>query len=101
MWGMRLKESPAKSNFLQATLISLLLEFQVRETMQKLPIGLQSFKALREDNYLYVDKTFYVKQLADSGKYYFLSRPRRFGKSLFLDTLTTNFSCPYFDYVRL
>ena len=59
--------------------------------MQKLPIGLQSFKALREDNYLYVDKTFYVKQLVDSGKYYFLSRPRRFGKSLFLDTLRQAF----------
>ncbi|SDN69567.1 PD-(D/E)XK nuclease superfamily protein [Desulfonauticus submarinus] len=59
--------------------------------MQKLPIGLQSFKALREDNYLYVDKTFYIKELVDRGKYYFLSRPRRFGKSLFLDTLRQAF----------
>jgi len=42
--------------------------------MQKLPIGLQSFKALRENNYIYVDKTRYIKQLTDHGKYYFLSR---------------------------
>ncbi len=59
--------------------------------MQKLPIGLQSFKALREDDYVYIDKTKYIKKLVDTGKYYFLSRPRRFGKSLFLDTLRQAF----------
>ena len=55
--------------------------------MTKYPIGLQNFQGLREDGYVYVDKTAFVYELAHSGKYYFLSRPRRFGKSLFLSTL--------------
>ncbi|HXK70838.1 MAG TPA: AAA family ATPase [Caldisericia bacterium] len=59
--------------------------------MKKLPIGIQSFKSIREENYYYVDKTPFVKELSESGKYYFLSRPRRFGKSLFLDTLKEAF----------
>ncbi len=60
--------------------------------MKILPIGIQSFLSIRtEKDYYYVDKTKYVKILADSGKYYFLSRPRRFGKSLFLDTLRQAF----------
>ncbi len=59
--------------------------------MRKLPIGIQNFKELRTENYYYVDKTQFVKQLVEGGKYYFLSRPRRFGKSLFLDTLKQAF----------
>jgi hypothetical protein len=59
--------------------------------MKKLPRGIQSFKSIREENYYYVDKTPFVKELSESGKYYFLSRPRRFGKSLFLDTLKEAF----------
>ncbi|MCX7680179.1 MAG: AAA family ATPase, partial [Spirochaetes bacterium] len=55
--------------------------------MKKLPIGIQSFEEIRTGDYLYVDKTAFVKKLVDEGKYYFLSRPRRFGKSLFLDTI--------------
>ena len=54
---------------------------------RKLPIGIQSFVSLRQDGYVYVDKTEYVYKLAHEGKPYFLSRPRRFGKSLFLSTL--------------
>ncbi|MCS2608336.1 ATP-binding protein [Halomonas dongshanensis] len=54
---------------------------------QKLPIGVQTFTDIREDNYYYVDKTPLLHRLIDEGKYYFLSRPRRFGKSLLLDTL--------------
>ena len=54
---------------------------------KKLPIGLQSFAKLRNENCYYVDKTPYIHQLIGQGSYYFLSRPRRFGKSLFLDTL--------------
>ena len=57
----------------------------------KLPIGVQSFKVLRNDRYLYVDKTEYLWRLAQSGRVYFLSRPRRFGKSLFLSTLAAYF----------
>ena len=58
---------------------------------RKLPIGIQSFKDLREKNFLYVDKTEYLFRLANSSKVYFLSRPRRFGKSLFLSTLAAYF----------
>jgi hypothetical protein len=52
-----------------------------------LPIGIQTFRQIREGDYYYVDKTGFALRLIDEGKYYFLSRPRRFGKSLFLDTL--------------
>ena len=58
---------------------------------RKLPIGVQSFKDLREKDFLYVDKTEYLFRLANSSKVYFLSRPRRFGKSLFLSTLSAYF----------
>ena len=54
---------------------------------RKLPIGIQTFREIREDNCYYVDKTAYMARLVAEGKHYFLSRPRRFGKSLFLDTL--------------
>ena len=54
---------------------------------RRLPLGIQTFRELRELECYYVDKTAYVKRLLDKGKYYFLSRPRRFGKSLFLNTL--------------
>ena len=54
---------------------------------RKLPIGIQTFREVREENCYYVDKTAYIRRLLDEGKHYFLSRPRRFGKSLFLDTL--------------
>ena len=53
----------------------------------KLPIGIQSFESIRRDGYLYVDKTDYVYKLVHEGKPYFLSRPRRFGKSLLISTL--------------
>ena len=51
-----------------------------------LPIGIQTFREIRERECYYVDKTAYIRRLLDEGKHYFLSRPRRFGKSLFLDT---------------
>ena len=55
---------------------------------RRLPIGIQTFREIREEGYYYVDKTAYARRLADdAGKHYFLSRPRRFGKSLFVDTL--------------
>ncbi len=59
---------------------------------RKLPIGVQSFSDLRKTGCLYVDKTDYVYYLAHSGtKSYFLARPRRFGKSLFANTLSAYF----------
>ena len=54
---------------------------------RKLPIGIQTFAKIREDNYYYVDKSHIAINLIEQGNCYFLSRPRRFGKSLFLDTL--------------
>ena len=60
--------------------------------MNKLyPIGIQNFESLRKDGYFYVDKTALVYELANTGRYYFLSRPRRFGKSLLLSTLQAYF----------
>ena len=59
--------------------------------MQKLPIGIQSFKKLREEGCLYVDKTEVVYRLVGEAKAYFLSRPRRFGKSLLCSTLQAYF----------
>jgi len=59
--------------------------------MKKLPIGYSTFKDVIEENCLYVDKTNFAFDLINSGRYYFLSRPRRFGKTLFLDTLRTIF----------
>ena len=54
---------------------------------RKLPTGIQNLREIREDDCYYVDKTAFIRRLVDEGKHYFLSRPRRFGKSLFLDTL--------------
>jgi hypothetical protein len=61
------------------------------DIMQKLPIGRQDFKLIRENNYLYVDKTKYIHKLIENGDIYFLSRPRRFGKSLLLSTIAELF----------
>ena len=54
---------------------------------RKLPAGIQNFRQIREEGYYYVDKTAYLQRLATTGKHYFLSRPRRFAKSLFVDTI--------------
>lgn len=59
---------------------------------KKLPLGIQTFAKLREDDCYYIDKTGFALQLIQSGTHYFLSRPRRFGKSLFLDTLAELFA---------
>ena len=58
-----------------------------RRMKRKLPLGIQTFRKIREQGCYYVDKTAYARRLAEEGDHYFLSRPRRFGKSLFLDTL--------------
>ncbi len=54
---------------------------------KKLPIGISTFEEIREDNFIYIDKTKHLLNLVENGKYYFLSRPRRFGKSLLIDTI--------------
>ena len=59
--------------------------------MKKLPIGIQTFSDIREEDYVYIDKTASALRLIEEGRYYFLSRPRRFGKSLFLSTLKSIF----------
>ena len=59
--------------------------------LKKMPIGIQGFESLRKDGYAYVDKTGQIYQLVNTGRYYFLSRPRRFGKSLLVSTLKAYF----------
>jgi Predicted AAA-ATPase/PD-(D/E)XK nuclease superfamily len=54
---------------------------------QKYPVGIQDFSEIRKGGYVYIDKTPYINRLLNEGKFYFLSRPRRFGKSLFLSTM--------------
>lgn len=59
--------------------------------MRKMPIGIQDFATIRTDGYVYADKSAFVYELANTGKSYFLSRPRRFGKSLLVSTLEAYF----------
>ncbi len=59
---------------------------------RKLPIGIQDFRKIREDDFIYIDKTPYIYKIAKSSTYYFLSRPRRFGKSLTISTLNELYS---------
>lgn len=63
----------------------------VKVTVMKYPIGIQNFESLRKDGYLYLDKTAMIYRLAQEGRYFFLSRPRRFGKSLLISTLEAYF----------
>ena len=63
-----------------------------KERYMKFPIGIQNFEKLRNDGYVYVDKTALLYKLVNNGSYYFLSRPRRFGKSLLISTLESYFS---------
>ncbi|HTN37533.1 MAG TPA: AAA family ATPase [Arachidicoccus sp.] len=60
--------------------------------LRKYPIGLQSFTEIRKGGYVYIDKTEIIHLLVETGKYYFLSRPRRFGKSLLVDTIEQLFN---------
>ena len=59
--------------------------------MMKFPVGVQTFEKIREEGYVYVDKTDLIHQLVSTGTIYFLSRPRRFGKSLLVSTLKNYF----------
>ena len=61
------------------------------EQKMKYPIGIQDFESIINGGYVYVDKTSFVYQLVTEGKIYFLSRPRRFGKSLLVSTLKAYF----------
>ncbi len=72
-------------------------------TKRRLPIGIQTFRKIREQNCYYVDKTAFIREMLDEGTHYFLSRPRRFGKSLFLDTLKELFECnePLFEGLHI
>ena len=62
------------------------------EQFQKLPIDLQSFEIIREEGFLYVDKTRYIYQMLEEGRYYFMARPRRFGKTLMVSVLRNLFA---------
>ena len=65
---------------------------EAQNTLRNLPIGIQNFEKLREGDYLYIDKTRLIYRLVSTGCYYFLSRPRRFGKSLLMSTIHSYFS---------
>ena len=65
---------------------------EAQTTLRNLPIGIQNFEKLRDGNFLYVDKTQLIYRLVSTGCYYFLSRPRRFGKSLLMSTIHSYFS---------
>ena len=67
------------------------VSYKNKTTMKKYPIGIQSFESMRRDRYFYVDKTEHIHRLVSTGRYYFLSRPRRFGKSLLLSTIKAFF----------
>ena len=58
---------------------------------RKFPIGVQNFEKIRKDGYFYIDKTALIYKLVKTGSYYFLSRPRRFGKSLLISTFEAYF----------
>ncbi|MDR2466371.1 MAG: AAA family ATPase, partial [Prevotellaceae bacterium] len=60
--------------------------------LKKLPIGIQTFEKIREENYIYADKTRFLVNMIDNGEIYFFARPRRFGKSLTVSTLEAMFS---------
>ena len=60
-------------------------------TVRKMPIGVQSFEVIRKDDFIYIDKTELIWKLVNESRVHFLSRPRRFGKSLFLSTLKAYF----------
>jgi len=62
------------------------------EKLRLLPKGIQSFEKMIGDNYIYIDKTEYIYNIVTQGSYYFLSRPRRFGKSLLVSTLAELFA---------
>jgi hypothetical protein len=62
------------------------------EALKNMPIGVQNFEKLRKGDYIYVDKTALIYQLATTGCYYFMSRPRRFGKSMLISALHAYFS---------
>jgi len=67
----------------------------VEDVEPKIPYGISSYKTIRQENYYYVDKTRYIPQLEETGKFLFLIRPRRFGKSSLLTVLES-----YYDIVR-
>jgi hypothetical protein len=59
-------------------------------TLKNLPIGIQTFAKIREDNFVYIDKTAQILDLANKQGAFFLSRPRRFGKSLLIKTVKSS-----------
>ena len=63
----------------------------IKRKAMKFPIGIQTFEQIIDDGYVYIDKTALIHELVHSGKIYFLSRPRRFGKSLLVSTLKAYF----------
>ena len=68
------------------------LESKQMEKCRKIPYGISSYGTIRREGYYYVDKTRFIPKLEDAGRFLFLIRPRRFGKSLLISTLHEIFS---------
>ena len=79
------------------------MAYNPRVPKRRLPTGISTFRELRERDCYYVDKTPYIERLLRDGKYYFLSRPRQFGKSLLIDTIKELFEGnePLFEGLRI
>ena len=89
-WGYQLFLWQKKNNVYLSRVFSVIQLF-IMEQVRKLPVGIQSFEVLRADGCLYVDKTAMIYRLVSTSNSYFLSRPRRFGKSLLLSTFEAYF----------
>ena len=85
------EQTAGKLSLVTRKMASALSESMIMQR-RKLPIGIQTFAKIRGEPYYYVDKTGFIRQLIDEGSQYFLSRPRRFGKSLLIDTLAELFA---------
>lgn len=78
-------------NFARIETLYYIRDMNVTKPGIKYPVGIQNFTVLREGGYVYIDKTKYIHKLLKQGVFYFLSRPRRFGKSLMLSTIEAYF----------
>ena len=91
VYGWLWCQQASAQSFLNATMAHMSHAAPAPLPRRKLPIGIQTFARLREDGCYYVDKTPHILRLIDEGTHYFLSRPRRFGKSLLIDTIAELF----------
>jgi hypothetical protein len=90
-WSLRQRATRSAQRWHKSHFWMYTEKMELKTAARKMPIGIQDFEYLHTNGYIYVDKTAYVWKLATEGKPYFLSRPRRFGKSLLISTLKAYF----------